>query len=90
VDVPVAITEVKDREFNLISGSFNDGVDAWQGEGIFDSDSVDLLVVEYGVETSILFLDVEDGSCVGGLRFSNKASIQLFLDVFVLELLFSS
>ena len=71
-------------------GSFNNGVDAWQGEGILDGDGIDLSVVEYRSEASVLFFDVEDRSSIRGLRFSNEAGIQLFLDVLGLEFFFGS
>jgi hypothetical protein len=42
--------------------SFDDCVDIRKGEDVFDCDSVNLLIIEYGVVTPILLFDIEDRS----------------------------
>ena len=69
---------------------FNDRVDSGKREYIFDSYGIDFPVIKYWLETSVLFLDIEDGGSIRGLRFSDEASVELFLDVFLLELFFGS
>ena len=55
-----------------------------------DHDSIDFSIVEYGLETAVLFPNVENRSCKRGLQFMNKSSFQLILDIFGLEFFFGS
>jgi hypothetical protein len=63
---------------------FYDGVNAWEGEDVFDSYGINLSIVGDGSVTAILLLDVEDWGSIGGLRFMNETSGKLFLYVLVL------
>jgi hypothetical protein len=60
LNVPVAIAEVKfTKEYHSLH-SFNNSVNTREGEDIFNCDSIDFLIIEYRVVTSILFLNVKD------------------------------
>jgi hypothetical protein len=40
---------------------FNNGANMGEGEDVFDHNSVNLLIIEYGAITPILLFNVEDG-----------------------------
>jgi hypothetical protein len=69
---------------------FEDGVNSWEREDIFDGDGIDISVVEDGVETAVLLFDVEDGCCIWGFQFMDETCSKLFMDVFVLVFFLSS
>ena len=64
--VPVSITEIIDTKADFPDCSLDDGVNMREGEDILNCDCIDLLVVEDGLVTPILFLDVENQCCVEG------------------------
>ena len=66
------------------------GGNSGEWANIFDSDSIDFLVVKEGAKAPILFAVVEDRGTVWGVTFSDESMGQIFFDVLFLELLFHS
>ena len=61
MNVPIAVAEVEfTKEYHSVH-PFDNGVDAREGEDIFDCDSIDFLIIKYGAVTPIFLFNIEDG-----------------------------
>jgi hypothetical protein len=89
-EVPIPITKVVDAIQDFPSCSFDDDVNTREGEDVFNRDCVDLSIVKDWPVTPILLSDIEDWRGIWRVRFTDKAGFKLFIDIFGLELLFSS
>ena len=90
LDVPIAIAKIKFTEEYHSTHSFDNGVNSREEKDILDHDSIDFLIIKYRAVTPVLLSDIENRCQVWGCRFSDKASIFLFLNVLHLEFFLSA